>query len=39
MAGATKISELSVKVLTECAEPLNEQITKTIRKGTESMAA
>lgn len=32
MSGVTKISELSSKVLTESAEPLNEQINKAVEK-------
>lgn len=39
MAGATKISELSVKVLSEASEPINEQLSKGIKKATESLAA
>lgn len=39
MSGATKISELSVKVLTESTEPLNKQINKTVQKATQAMAA
>lgn len=39
MAGATKISELSIKVLTESAEPLNDQLGKSIKKASDSMAA
>ncbi len=39
MSGATKISELSVKVATEAFEPLNDQMTKAMKKATESMAA
>ena len=36
MTGATKLSELSVKMATEAFEPLNDQFSKTIQK---SMAA
>lgn len=39
MAGATKISELSVKILSECAEPVNNQASKAVRKVTETLAA
>ena len=39
VAEATKISELSVKTLTECAEPLNAQINKAVQKASEAMAA
>lgn len=36
MAGATKLSELSIKLASEAFEPLNDQFTKTFQK---SMAA
>lgn len=39
MAGATKLSEMSVKVLNEASEPLNEQMTKTMAKANKQMAA
>lgn len=39
MAGATKISELSVKTLSESVEPFNEQISKGIKKASETIAA
>lgn len=39
MSGATRLSELSVKLTTEALEPINDQVGKTIRKATESMAA
>lgn len=39
MSGATKISELSVKILSEGSEPVNAHITKAVQKATESMAA
>lgn len=39
MTGATKISELSVRMLTEAAEPLNDQLSKGIKKASESVAA
>jgi phasin family protein len=39
MSGATKISEISVKVITESSEPVNAQVTRAIQKATESMAA
>ncbi len=39
MSGATKISEISVKVLTDSAEPVNAHFTKTMQKATESVAA
>ncbi len=37
--GATKISEIGVKVLTDSAEPVNAQITQAVQKATKSMAA
>lgn len=39
VSNATKISEISVKVLTESAEPVNTQVTKSVQKATKSMAA
>ena len=39
MSGATKISELSAKVLTEAIEPINDQIAKSVQKATETVAA
>lgn len=39
MSGATKISELSVKILSEGAEPVNAHITKAVQKATEALAA
>jgi phasin family protein len=39
MAGATKISELSVKLMNEASEPLNDQMSKGIKKASDSMAA
>ncbi|MCK6417323.1 MAG: phasin family protein [Alphaproteobacteria bacterium] len=39
MNGATKISEMSVKIMTECTEPLNDQLGKSIKRTSESMAA
>lgn len=39
MNGATKISEISVKTLTDSAEPVNEQITKAMQKASKTMAA
>jgi len=39
MSGFTKISEMSVKVLTEGTEPVNAQISKAIQRATESIAA
>lgn len=39
MSGATKLSELSVKVCTEACEPLNSQLGKTIKQASDKMAA
>ncbi len=39
MSSATKLSEMSVKVCTEAAEPLNSQLGQTIKKASEKMAA
>ena len=39
MAAASKLSELSVRVMTESAEPLNHQISKGMKKATASVAA
>ncbi len=39
VSGATKISEISTKLLTESAEPVNAQMTKVMKKASESMAA
>lgn len=39
MTGATRISELCVKAATDCIEPINDQMNRTIRKATEAMAA
>ena len=39
MAGATKLSELTVKMTTDAMEPINDQVSKTVRKATESVAA
>jgi phasin family protein len=39
MSAAAKLSELSVRVLTETAEPFNAQMTKSMKKATEAMAA
>ena len=39
MASATKITELSTKVLTESAEPVNAHFGKTIKKASDSIAA
>ena len=34
MSGATKISEMSVKLCTEALEPINDQLNKSIKKAT-----
>ncbi len=39
MAGATKISEIGVKVLTDSSEPVNAEINKVVQKATKAMAA
>lgn len=39
MSSFTKLSEMSVKVLTEGAEPMNAQIVKAIQRATDTMAA
>lgn len=39
MSAATKLSEMSVKLLSESAEPINEQFGKSIRKASDAMAA
>ncbi|GJL85813.1 MAG: hypothetical protein DHS20C02_15880 [Micavibrio sp.] len=39
MEGATKISELSVKVMTESTEPFNAQFSEAIKKASGAMAA
>ncbi len=39
MSGATKLSELGVRLLTESAGPLNEQMSRGMRKAGEAAAA
>lgn len=39
VAGATKISEISAKILTDSAEPVNAELNKVIQKATNAMAA
>ena len=39
IAAATKLSEMSVKVLTQGSEPINNQLTKGMKKASEAMAA
>lgn len=36
MQAATKISEISIKIATEAFEPINEEVSKTIRKTSEA---
>lgn len=38
MAGTTKISEMSAKLLTECTEPLNEQMSRAMTKASKLAA-
>jgi phasin family protein len=39
VSSATKLSELSVKVATDAFEPINDQVSKSIKKVTETIAA
>lgn len=39
MTGATKISEMSVRVCTEAMEPMNDQINKSIKQAAKAAAA
>ncbi len=39
MTGATKISEIGTKILTDSVEPVNEQISKAVQKATKAAAA
>lgn len=39
MAAATKLSELGVKLLSESSAPINNQLTKGMKKASEAMAA
>ncbi|MFN3700925.1 MAG: phasin family protein [Alphaproteobacteria bacterium] len=39
MSGATKITEISTKILNDSIEPINNQFTKSIKKATDKMAA
>lgn len=39
IAGMTKISEMSVKVLSDSSEPLNAELNKAVKKATDAMAA
>lgn len=39
MTSCTKLSEMTIKLTTEALEPINNQVTKSMKKATESMAA
>jgi phasin family protein len=39
MAAATKISEMTIKLCTEALEPINDQVTKTVKKASEGFSA
>lgn len=39
MASATKITELTTKVVSDAIEPINNQMTKTVQKATDAVAA
>ena len=39
MSGATKLTELSVKLASDTFEPINDQFSKSIKKATEAVAA
>ena len=39
VAGATKISEIGTKLLTDSSEPVNAEINKVVKKATKAMAA
>jgi len=39
MSSATKITEMSVKMMSEVSEPLNNQMTKGLKKATQGLAA
>ncbi|MCK5384921.1 MAG: phasin family protein [Alphaproteobacteria bacterium] len=39
LSGVTKISELSIKVLSDSSEPLNAELNKAVKKATSSIAA
>lgn len=36
---STKLSELTIKIATEAFEPINDQVTKSVKKATDSLAA
>jgi phasin family protein len=39
MSAMTKVTELSIKLATEAMEPINDQVSKSIKKATDSIAA
>ncbi len=39
LSGLTKISEMSIKVLSDSSEPLNVELNKAVKKATSSLAA
>jgi len=39
LSGVTKLSELGVKLATETFEPINDQVSKSIKKASEAIAA
>lgn len=39
MQATTKLSEISIKIATEVFEPINEEVSKTIKKASEKVAA
>lgn len=39
MTASTKISEMAIKLATEVFEPINDQVSKSIKKASESLAA
>lgn len=39
MSAFTKMTEMSIKMATEAVEPINDQVSKSIKKATESIAA
>ena len=39
VSGLTKISEMSVKILSDSSEPLNAELNKAVKKATDSIAA
>lgn len=39
MSSATKLTEITVKTCTDAFEPINEQVSQSVKKASESMAA